>query len=228
MAVLGIQIFSGLLRAEFVYRVDLTSRYIWRGFDRNPQMNPALQPSFEYSCGDCGFTLDFWSSISFESRDYHEIDLRFTYDFRVSESFSLNAGFVFYGWYFAEDFSFRENLSYEIFASVGLPKLFFRPRMTFFYDFGNGDGFYLLFDGCHIQRLSNKWRIDLTASLGYNGGQWLEEGAGPGFSDLNLGLALRFKSGRLVFSPFARYTFVLLDAIGTDDHFWYGISVIFK
>ena len=217
-----------LLQAEFKYQVDFTSRYIWRGFDLNPDRQPALQPSFEYSCGDCGFTLNFWSSFSLNNKDYNEIDLNFTYDFRISEKFSLKAGFIFYGWYFVEHFSFKENTSQEVFISGGFPLLFFKPRLTVFYDFGAGDGFYILFDSQYNRRLSKSSQLSLSASLGYNGGQWLAGGADPGFSDFNLGVSVLFKSGRFGLSPFARYTVVLLDAIGKESHMFFGFSVVYK
>lgn len=216
------------LQADFRYQVDFTSRYIWRGFDLNPNKQPALQPSFEYSCGDCGFTLNFWSSISFNNKDANEIDLNFTYDFKLSENFSLKAGFIFYGWYFVENFSFKDNTSQEVFVSAGLPKLFFQPRLTVFYDFGAGDGFYVMLDTLYNHWFSRSWQLSLSASLGYNGGQWLVESVNPGFSDFNLGLSLLFKTGRFELSPFTRFTFVLLDAIGTEDHFIFGVSVIYK
>ena len=220
--------FSSFLKGDFRYQVDFTSRYIWRGFDLNPSKQPALQPSFEYSCGDCGFTFNFWSSISFNNKDYNEIDLSFSYNFKISRDFSLNAGFIFYGWYFVDDFSFKDDTSQEVFVSAGLPKLFFHPKLTLFYDFGIGDGLYILLESRYTHEFSRSVKTDFFASLGYNGGQWLAERAEPGFSDLNLGLSFLFKTGRFEFSPFARYTFVLLEAIGTENHFWFGVSVIFK
>lgn len=69
---------------------------------------------------------------------------------------------------------------------------------------------------------------DLTASLGYNGGQWLDEGGDPGFSDLNFALTLPLQSGRFQIAAFANYTIVLLDAIGEDNHFWFGISLSYS
>lgn len=219
---------SNYLQADFRYQVDFTSRYIWRGFDLNPNKQPALQPSFEYSCGDCGFALNLWSSFSFNDKDFNEIDLSFIYDFKLSKKFSLKAGFIFYGWYFVDNFSFKENTSQEVFVSVGLPKLFFQPRLMVFYDFGNGDGFYILLDSLYNHWFSKSWQFNLSASLGYNGGQWLAEGVDSGFSDFNVGLSLLYKTGRFEFSPFSRYTMVLLDAIGTENHFVFGVSVIFK
>jgi len=103
------------------------------------------------------------------------------------------------------------------------------PSLTVFYDFTNGDGFYILFEAGYCLRLSKPLGgIDLSASLGYNGGQWLAEGVDPGFSDLNLGVTLPVTVGRFRISVLATYTVVLLDAIGKDNHFWYGVTVDYK
>ena len=216
------------LMGYFQYRVDFTSRYIWRGFDLNPNKQPALQPSLEYGCGDCGFTFSLWSSFSFSDRNANEIDLAFTYDFRLRGNLSLNAGFIHYGWSFVDNFSFREDTTQELFISAALPKLCFHPRLTVFYDFGNGDGFYILLEGSYAHRFSGSVKGVLSGSLGYNGGQWLAEGSDPGFSDANLGADLIFRLGRFTVSPFLRLTRVLLEAIGRQTHFWFGLSISYQ
>jgi uncharacterized protein (TIGR02001 family) len=221
-------VLSGRLYGDFIYRVDFTSRYIWRGFDLNPDKQPALQPSFEYSCGDCGMTFNLWSSFSFSNKDYNEIDLSFTYDFKISDNFSLSAGIIHYGWYFVHNFSFDKNTSQEIFISALLPNLSFHPKLTVFYDFGIGNGFYILLETFFAHDFSSSLGSIFSASFGYNGGQWLAEGTETGFSDLNLGAVLLFKFKRFIISPFSRYTFVLLDGVSNGNHFWFGISMTFK
>ncbi len=67
-----------------------------------------------------------------------------------------------------------------------------------------------------------------SASLGYNGGQWLAEGSDRGFSDFNIGISLAYAWNELRIIPFVNYTFVLLDAIGKENHFWFGISLIYE
>ena len=219
---------SAALVADLEYQLDFTSRYIWRGFDLNPNKQPALQPSIEYSCGDCGFTFNLWSSISLNNNDYHEIDLNFTYKLKISRDLILGAGFIFYGWYFIEDFSFSENTSQEVFFSAALPNLFFHPKLTVYYDFANGDGIYVLLESQYTHQFSGSIKASFLTSLGYNGGQWLAEGTEPGFSDLSFKFSPSLKLKRFTISPFACYTFVLLEAIGTENHFWFGVSVIFK
>ena len=58
--------------------------------------------------------------------------------------------------------------------------------------------------------------------------QWLADGVEPGFSDLSLGITLPVTVGRFKISALATYTVVLLDAVGKDNHFWYGITVDYK
>lgn len=225
MVFIFLSYFSAQLYGDFIYRIDLTSRYIWRGFDLNPNKQPVLQPSFEYSCGDCGITLNLWSSFSFNDTNNHEIDLSFTYDFNISDHFSLAAGIIHYGWYFVEHFSFSQNTTQEIFLTAAFPNLFFHPGFTIFYDFGNGDGFYLLLEMVIPQKFSSSVEFNFYASLGYNGGQWLADKADPGFSDLNLGFDCLLKIKRFILSPFIRYTVVLLKDLGDQNHFWFGISM---
>ena len=209
---------------DFIYRVDFTSRYIWRGFDLNPTNQPAIQPSFEYSCGSCGVTFNIWSSISFSDKDNNEIDLSFTYDFHISEHFSVAAGITHYGWYFVDHFSFARDSTQEIFLSTAFPNLFFHPKLTVFYDFGNGDGIYVLLETIVTRKFSSSIEACFLASLGYNGGQWLTDEMGSGFSDLNFGMDWLFTFRKFTISPFIRYTFVLLENIGDQNHFWFGIS----
>lgn len=230
--VLAVFIFFGLshtsLMAQFQFNVDLVSRYIWRGFDLNPYEKPALQPSLDYRFGNSGFATRIWASFSFENKTYTEFDLFLTYDFKIKDQVSLTAGFIHYGWYFVDNFRFEDDTSHEIFLKAGLPEFFLNPSLTIYYDFTNGDGFYFLLDSSYSQKITNFVGAKLSASLGYNAGQWLAEETDPGFSDLNLGAALPFKFGRFSISGFANYTFVLLDAIGKENHFWYGISLDIK
>jgi hypothetical protein len=109
-----------------------------------------------------------------------------------------------------------------------MPKIVFGPAITVFYDFTNGDGFYILLETGYSCEPMRSLKTSLSASLGYNGGQWLAEGTDHGFSDLNIGLSLAYAWNDFQIIPFANYTFVLLDAIGKENHFWFGISLIYE
>ena len=220
--------FHTSLMAEFSFQVDLASRYIWRGFDLNPYKKPVIQPFINYKLGNSGLSLNLWTCFSFENKEVNEIDFTVTYALKTIKNFSLKTGLIHYGWYFVDNFRFKDDTSHELFVSAGLPNVFLNPSITVYYDFTNGDGFYILLETEYSLNSLESIGADFSASLGYNGGQWLADGVDPGFSDLNLGITLPFKIDNFQISPFANCTIVLLDAIGKENHFWYGISVSYK
>jgi len=122
------------LNGGVAYQLDFSSRYIWRGFDLNPQNKPVLQPSITYSFGDSGLAVNVWGSFSFENKELNELDLTLSYDFSISEKLSLSIGFIHYGWYFGEVFSFEDDTTQELFVSVGFPKILFSPNISLYYD----------------------------------------------------------------------------------------------
>lgn len=213
------------LSADIKYNLTYSSSYIWRGFDLNPTQKMVLQPSVDYSFGKSGLDLNVWGSFSFVNRNRNEIDLTLSYTFKSAKNFLLKAGLIHYGYYFVENFSFENNTSHEIFIAAGLPDTITHPTFTVFYDFTNGDGLYLQLETGHSISITPSIQTELSASLGYNGGQWLAESADPGFSDLNIGLAVQFEYKNWSIVPFANYTFVLLDALGNENFFWFGIAV---
>lgn len=213
------------VNAQVSLKAEWASSYIWRGFDLNPVEKPVFQPSLTYSFNESGLSAELWTSFSFEDRELHEIDFTLMIERSIGELLAIEAGFIHYGWYFTPDFSFRDDTSHEIYLSTGLPDILLSPYLTAFYDFTNGDGLYVLAETEHTWNPLPPLGVLLYASLGYNGGQWLEKGADPGFSDLNFRASLPISIGRFRVIPYAQYTFVLLDAVGTDDFFCYGISV---
>lgn len=222
-------IFSPLtLLAEFSFKADLASRYIWRGFDLNPYKKPVLQPEVDYSFGDSGVAINLWASFSFERKETHEVDITLSYSRLISKKFLFRAGLIHYAWHFVENFRFKDDTSQEVFLAAKHMELFLCPSITAFYDFTNGDGLYVLFQTEYSLKLLSSVRADFLVSLGYNGGQWLAEGVDPGFSDLNFGYSIPFDIGNLQIAHFANYTIVLLDAIGRENHLWCGISVAYK
>ena len=214
------------LEAGQVYQLTFTSRYIWRGFDMNPPNKPVLQPSITFDFGKSGIALNLWGSFSFENKQVNETDLTLSYTFKTPESYSLSVGFTHYGWYFAKPFKLKNNTSQEVYISAGLPKAFLNPKVTVYYDFNNGDGTYVVLALAHSLKLSEKLVTDLSASLGYNGRQWINQ---SGFSDLNFGAAVPFNLDKVTISPFINITFILMDAVnpGIDNELTIGASLWF-
>ncbi|UCH97957.1 MAG: hypothetical protein JSV88_14175 [Candidatus Aminicenantes bacterium] len=212
-------------------QLDVTSRFIWRGFDLLPDNNSAFQPSLTFDLGDSGFSLNVWASFALTDRDVYkyadEIDLTLTYALQTTEDLSLVLGFTNYGWWFARDFEFKDNTTQEFFVELGFPKVPFSPTLTAFYDINLGDGLYVQLTGGHPLSIGSGLTLDLAATLGYNAGMYLPEGADTGFSDLTIGASVPFKLGSITLSPFVNYTFVFLDAVNDDNELWFGASLIF-
>jgi uncharacterized protein (TIGR02001 family) len=216
------------LYSGFSYQVDFISRYIFRGFDLNPVKKPVIQPQVTYNIGGSGFAVNLWFNFSFEDKEANETDFIITYDFKTPESFILSLGFIHYAWYLSNNFKFHNNTTHEFYVTAGLPKVLLGPAITLYYDFHNGNGLYADLSLGHSFKLRDKAKVDLSAILGYNGGQWQDEMfyEDTGFSDLSLSIALSIKLGKFTITPFAVYTFVLMNAIGDNDHFWFGIRLL--
>jgi uncharacterized protein (TIGR02001 family) len=211
-----------LFSKDFSYQLDINSSYIWRGWDINPVKKPVIQPSITYVVGDTGFALNLWTSFSFEDSELNEIDFTASYDFKTSDNLSLSAGFIHYGWYFAENFKFKKNTTQELYLTAGFPKVFLTPSISVYYDINNGDGLYVVGGISYGLAVAEKLNVDLSASLCYNGGQWLDDDSG--FSDLNFGISFPFSLEKVNVSASAHYTIVLLDSLGDTNYFWVGLS----
>jgi len=219
-------LFTTPLTAEGPFTLDFNSRYIWRGFDLNPNNHPVIQPSLSFPLGDTGFSIDLWGSFSFEDKEGYETDITLTYELTQSENLSLSIGLIHYGWYFSQDFTFKDDTTQEIFISLALPKLPLSPTLSLYYDFTNGSGLYALCEISHDILLSNHITLKLNSSLGYNEGQWIE---GSGFSDVVLSVSLPLHIGNISLTPFLGTVFILLDEVnpGVNNEIYMGLSLNF-
>ena len=229
--IIGILFLTGLINVLPVegsqsYQLTFTSRYIFRGFDLNPSNKPALQPSITFNFGKSGVALNLWGSFSFENKQVNETDLTLSYTFKTPEKYLLSVGFIHYGWYFAKPFKFKDSTTHEVYVTAGLPKTFLSPSVSVYYDFNLGDGAYIALGLAHSLKLTNKLNMDMTASLGYCGKQWVDE---SGFSNLMVGASVPFKLEKITITPFANITFILMDAVnpGVNNEFCVGASLSF-
>jgi hypothetical protein len=214
------------LEAGTSYQITYTSRYIWRGFDANPDNKPALQPSVTFNFGKSGLSLNLWESFSFENKEVNETDITLSYAFKTSKKYSLSVGFIHYGWYFAKGFTFKNNTSNEVTISAGLPEVFLSPNLSLFYDFSNGAGLYAQLAVGGRLKIAGDIGADISAILGYNGKQWVNE---SGFSNLSIGVNVPFKLGNVTVSPFVNVVFILMDAVnpGVNNEMYFGVSLLF-
>jgi hypothetical protein len=219
---------AGTAAAQFFCQIDTMSRYIWRGFNLFAPDNAAFQPSATYTFGESGFSANVWTSFSLGGRQIYkyddEIDLILTYAFKTPEDYSLSVGLIHYGWYFDRHFTFKHSTTQEFFVTAGLPKVFFKPSMSVYYDVTMGTGLYACFKVGQSLPLWETIALNLSACLGYNSRQWIDT---SGLSDLTIGAALPIKAGALTIAPLINYTFVFLKEINPHNEFWFGLSLIY-
>jgi hypothetical protein len=216
------------LPGAIAVQADLVSRYVWRGFDLLPDNHMAIQPSVSIELGKSGFTLDVWSSFALANRaDFKysdEIDLTLSYDFAMPEGWELSAGFTHYGYWFAEDFSFKDATSQEVYATIARTDLPLSPTLSVYYDFNLGSGLYVTLGGSHELKVSEKASMELGGLVGFNSRQYIDR---TGFSDIDLYANLPLPVGKLTLTPSFNVMIPLLDEVNEDVEIWFGLSASF-
>ena len=215
---------SGAVNAQ----VDLVSRYIWRGFDLLPDNHAAFQPALTVDLGQSGFSLNIWSSFALGQRGVFkyadEIDLTLAYTFKVPEGWEWTAGFIYYGYWFAEDFKFKDHTSQEIYTTVAGADLPLSPTLSIYYDFNLGSGLYVTFGGSHELKVNKKVSLEVGGLIGFNSRQYIDK---TGFSDIDLYAKVPLTVGRLTLTPSLNVMIPLLDEINEDTEIWFGFSAAF-
>jgi uncharacterized protein (TIGR02001 family) len=214
--------------AQISFQIDTMSRYIWRGFNLFAPDNAAFQPSATYKFGESGFSANVWTSFSLGDRAIYkyddEIDLTLAYAFKTPEDYSLSVGLIHYGWYNDRHFTFRHSTTQEFFVTAGLPKAFFQPSLSVYYDVNMGTGLYACLKVGQSLPLSESLPLNLSACLGYNSRQWINT---SGLSDLTFGATLPIKAGAMTIAPLVNYTFVFLKEVNPRNELWFGLSLIY-
>ena len=207
-------------------KIDYVSRYIWRGFDLNPDNHYAIQPSLNFTFPESRWSVNVWHSISAENNELNEIDLTLNYNFPTCKDISMSAGIIHYGFYWADNFNQDDNTSLESYFSVSWDKAALNPKLSFYHDCKNGSGLYTQLSLSEGIALSKKQNLEITSSLGYNQKQWINK---SGFSDLSLTASLPLTSGKMTITPFASISWPLMKEInpGVDREYWLGLSLGF-
>ena len=206
-------------------QIDLVSRYIWRGFDLLPDNHAAIQPSLTVDLGAKGLSLNVWSSFALEHRGVFkysdEIDVTLSYAFKVPEGWELTAGFANYGYWFADDFKFKNNTSREVYAIVAKTDLPLSPKLSVFYDFNLGSGLYVTLGGSHELKVNEKVSVEVGGLIGFNSKQYIDR---TGFSDIGLCVKVPLTVGKLTLTPSLNVMIPLLVEVNMDTEIWLDFS----
>ena len=206
-------------------QIDLVSRYLWRGFDLLPENHAAVQPSLTVDLGESGFSLNIWSSFALGQRGMFkyadEIDLTLAYAFKVPEGWEWTAGLIHYGYWFAEDFKFKDHTSQEIFVTIARTDLPLSPALSVYYDFNLGSGLYITLGGSQELKLSDRIRMEMGGLIGFNSRQYIDT---TGFSNIDLYAKVPLTVGKLTLTPSLNVMIPLLDEVNEDTEIWFGFS----
>jgi hypothetical protein len=206
-------------------QVDLVSRYIWRGFDLLPDNHAAVQPSLTIDLGKSGVSLNLWSSFALAHRGIFkcndEIDLTLSYAFKMPEGWELTAGLTNYGYWFADDFKFKQSTSQEIYVNVSKTDLPLSPQLSIYYDFNLGSGLYVTLACSHDLKIINNVSLELSGLIGYNSRLFIDK---TGFSDFDLYIKLPLTVGKLILVPSLNLMIPLLDDVNQYTEIWFGFS----
>lgn len=212
--------------AQLSYRADLTSRFIWRGFDLLPSNHPAFQPSVTYDFGKSGFSVDAWFSFALDERGYYkhndEVDLTLSYVFKKDKDIELSAGLINYVYFQAHHFKFKENTSQEVFLTAKLVSNPYSPCFSVYYDLNLGTGLYARLEGERPIKITDKISPILSGKIGFNSKQFIDK---TGFSDLSFVLTLPLTVGKTTLSPYFGVMFPLMNVVNTSNEWYCGIVI---
>lgn len=207
-------------------KIDYMNRYIWRGFDLNPDNHYVVQPSFDFTFPESRWSVNLWHSISSEDHELNEVDLTLNYDFETSHEVAISAGIVHYGWYWAKNFNQKNNTTIETYVSFTWEKSALSPTLSFYHDCKNGSGLYTQLTLAKSIALSKTQNLEISSGIGCNQKQWINR---SGFSDISLTASLPLTSGKATITPFVGVSWPLMKEInpGVNREYWLGMSLEF-
>ncbi|MBU2063369.1 MAG: hypothetical protein KKF93_03145, partial [Candidatus Omnitrophica bacterium] len=193
--------------------LSIYNKYVWRGITLDT--DPVLQPGVDIN--GYGFTLSFWSSFDADNNDAANSDeVDFTVDYtRDFEYLSVSLGHTNY------DFPATAFYSKEWYIGIAAPKLFLKPTLTFYRDYGKeanggGDGEYVNIGISHTLALmeSPAITLDLAAGLGFNNELFIRGEGGDFLITAGLGIPL---TKNAVLSPSFSYAAPFSDLKDSND-----------
>jgi uncharacterized protein (TIGR02001 family) len=101
--VTGLLALSSVAQAQFSSTWTAVSDYDFRGVSQSAK-DPALQGSADYAFGESGFAIGAWAStVDFDNDEDVELDLYAGYTGSINDTFSWNAGAVWYDYPLGDD-----------------------------------------------------------------------------------------------------------------------------
>lgn len=213
---------------SFGITVDPMYGYIWRGQELGADDKVALQPGVELGFGGSGLTVGAWGSWFVQDRGKlegaDEIDLYVDFSRTLSEDSGVgfSIGFVEYLFPNGGDATHSE----EAYVGISLDNAI-APALTFFYDFGLTDSWYLaLSAGVDVPFSEGGPSLSLGASVAASGDADAYGGKN-GFNDLTVTASIDVPLGQISITPMIGFALVDKD-VNPDNEIYGGISIGFS
>lgn len=203
--------------------LTLVSRYIFRGSDIIRDNRPAVQPSVTLNLGESGVWFNAWSAVALVDTDFVEVDLIVGYDKVLSKDITLSTGIGLFTFPSYPNYPDKNSSSPEIYSGATFSSVPLSPRLTAYYDFNLGDGFYLTLDLQKSFYLGGQ-ALRPTFLLGYTN-QNKKFGVDPGLSDICFGLSTDFFLKGLTLAPSLNYVIVPNETVNEENEIWVGLSI---
>lgn len=210
--------------------LDAVSGYIWRGGVLGSEDKAVAQPSLTFGVGDSGLSLNVWGSFFVQSRSAtegaDELDFTVDYSGALNEENGLGFSIGYIQYTFPNGGSGAEH-SEEAYAGLSLDNAL-APSVTFYYDFGLLDDYYVtagIGPEFPLGDADNAPTLGISASIGIGGDAY---GGSAGFQDVTIGASVGFMAGNTSISPFIGMTFARDGVKKEDAVFWVGTSIGFS
>jgi hypothetical protein len=156
-------LYAGEQKVSGSASIDMMSNYVWRG--QKVSNSWVLQPSVGISYG--AFSANIWANYDSDSKidegddhgEFTETDLTLNYSYAI-DKWNLAAGYIYY----ALD---GTNDTQEIYLSASYDILL-SPTLTFYYDYDEGQGAFIIASIGHSFDLANDIPLKLGASASFN------------------------------------------------------------
>ena len=217
---------------SFGITVDPMYGYIWRGFELGADDKIALQPGVELGFGESGLTVGAWGSWFVQDREktegVDEIDLYADFSTMLSEDSGVGISIGFIEYVFPNGDT-GEKHSEEAYVGISLDNAI-APALTFYYDFGITDGWYLALSAGFDVPLGAEDgpALSLGASVAMSNAEDEEEVKKTGFHDITLTASVGFDVGSISISPTIGFAYADTRVNEDNSAFWGGISIGFS
>ncbi|MEW6066790.1 MAG: hypothetical protein AB1610_00620 [Nitrospirota bacterium] len=150
-------VFAEEAKASGYASVDVMSNYVWRG--QKLSNGSVIQPSIGITYGS--FDANFWANYDTDPdiSEINETDLTLTYSLSM-DKLNFAIGYIYY----ALD---GTNDTQEIYFSIGY-ETFLSPALNVYYDYDEGDGYFVTASIGHAFELATDISLELGASASYN------------------------------------------------------------